>query len=409
MNLPRSHPRAHSTDRAHATDRAHIAMVGVPAVSHVLPSLDIIRERVARGHRVTYANGASVADLIEGTGAEFVPFHSTLPVEDNDWPDDPIGAMSVFLDDAVHVLPQLTAVYDDDPADLYLYDIGGYAVRPIAERQRRPLVQLSPTYVAWRGYEDDVLGQVMQLPGAPEFFDRISAWAKESGATTTDGPAFMGRPPRALAMVPRAMQPHADLVDPDVVDFVGPCFGDRTHQGDWTRPADAENVVLVSLGSAYTRQPDFYRRCVAAFGDLPGWHTVLQIGKYVDPAELGELPDTVEVHDWVPQLSILRQADAFVTHAGMGGSSEGLHAGVPMIAVPQGVDQFDNADTLVGLGVARRIDTDDATPEALREALVALTSDPEVARRSAQLRADARAEGGTARAADLLEQMLLRS
>ena len=36
--------------------RAHIAMVGIPAVSHVLPSLEIIRELVIRGHRVTYAN-----------------------------------------------------------------------------------------------------------------------------------------------------------------------------------------------------------------------------------------------------------------------------------------------------------------------------------------------------------------
>lgn len=190
MNLPRSHPRAD----ARSTTRAHIAMVGVPAVSHVLPSLEIIRELVARGHRVTYANGEAVAELVERTGAEFVPFHSTLPVADNDWPEDPVGAMSVFLDDAMHVLPQLSAVYDEDPADLYLYDIGGYAVRAIAERQGRPAVQLSPTYVAWQDYEDEVLKQILQLPGAQEYFDRVGAWAAESGATTTDGPSFVGRP-----------------------------------------------------------------------------------------------------------------------------------------------------------------------------------------------------------------------
>ncbi|MGW2844325.1 nucleotide disphospho-sugar-binding domain-containing protein, partial [Streptomyces sp. NPDC001274] len=127
-----------------------------------------------------------------------------------------------------------------------------------------------------------------------------------------------------------------------------------------------------------------------------------------DPAELGEIPANVEVHSWVPQLAILEQADAFVTHAGMGGSSEGLYAGVPMIAVPQSADQPTNADRLVELGVARRIDTEDATAEALRTALLELTADPEVARRSARLRADARAEGGTQRAADLIEEMLDR-
>jgi UDP:flavonoid glycosyltransferase YjiC (YdhE family) len=90
----------------------------------------------------------------------------------------------------------------------------------------------------------------------------------------------------------------------------------------------------------------------------------------------------------------------------MGGCGEGLLAGVPMIAVPQAAEQFMNADRLVELGVARRIDSPDATAETLRAALNDLVTDAEVARRSALLRADAQAEGGTRRAADLIEKML---
>ncbi|MES9509096.1 macrolide family glycosyltransferase [Streptomyces sp. NPDC000609] len=385
--------------------RAHIAMIGIPAVSHVLPSLEIIRELVARGHRVTYANDPAAAELIEATGAEFVRCDSVLPVADNDWPEDPIGAMGVFLDDSVQALPRLRAVYDPEPADLYLYDIGAFAARALAEVQNRPFMQLSPTYVAWEGYEEDVAAQVWALPGADAYRARFDRWLAGCGATTTAMEVFCGRPAHALATIPKAMQPHADRVDTGTVTFVGPCFGTRTQDG-WTRPADAEKVLLVSMGSAFTRLPEFYRRCLAAFGDLPGWHVVLQIGKYTDPAELGAVPSNVEVHPWVPQLAILEQADAFVTHAGMGGSSEGLYTGVPMIAVPQAADQPTNADRLVELGVARRIDTEDATAEALRTALLELAADPEVARRSAELRAAARAEGGTARAADLIEEML---
>lgn len=386
--------------------RAHIAMIGIPAISHTLPSLEIIRELVARGHRVTYANDESMAEVIAPTGAELVPYRSTLPVGDHDWPDDPIAAMGVFLDDAIQMLPQLRAVYDTDPADLYLYDIGSYAARVLAEAQGRPIVQLSPAHVAWATFEEEVGGALRALPGADAYFARFSRWLAECGASTTDGERFGGRPSRVVAMIPRAMQPHADTVDPRIVSFVGPCLGHRADQGAWTRPADAEKVLLVSLGSAYTRQAAFYRRCLAAFGDLPGWHVVLQIGKHTDPAELGELPRNVEAHPWVPQLAILRQADAFVTHAGMGGCSEGLASGVPMIAVPQGVDQFQNADQLVALGVARRLDTEDATPEALRAALRELTGDRAVARRLAELRAQAREEGGTRRAADLIEAEL---
>ncbi|WP_442812098.1 macrolide family glycosyltransferase [Streptomyces sp. NBC_01212] len=383
-------------------------MIGVPIVSHVLPGLEILRELVARGHRVTYANDhdPAVADLITATGAEFVPYASSLPFADNNWPADPIAAMDVFLDDAVQALPHLRAVYDTDRADLYLYDIGAYAGRALAESQGRPLLQLSPTFVGWDGYAEEMAAALWELPGADAYRAKFARWLAVSGAATTDVDAFSGRPARALATIPRAMQPHADRVDAGAVSFVGPCFGSRTDRETWTRPAGAENVLLISLGSAYTRQPDFYRRCLEAYGDLTGWHVVLQVGKYVDPDELGRIPDNVEVHSWVPQSAILEQADAFVTHAGMGGSGEGLYNGVPMIAVPQGAEQFMNADRLVELGVARRIDTADATAVALRTALTELVTDPEVGRRSARLRADARAEGGTARAADLVEEML---
>ena len=81
-------------------------------------------------------------------------------------------------------------------------------------------------------------------------------------------------------------------------------------------------------------------------------------------------------------------------------------AGVPMVAVPQAVDQFMNADRLVELGVARRIDAEYVTAAALRTALLELLDDHDRAARSAQLRADAIAEGGTRRAADLIESML---
>ncbi|MFF8420549.1 macrolide family glycosyltransferase [Streptomyces sp. NPDC015680] len=386
--------------------RAHVAMIGIPAVSHVLPSLEIIRELVARGHRVSYANDPAVVGLIEATGAEFVPYGSVLPVADNNWPEDPIEVMGVFLDEGVQALPQLRAAYDHDPADLYLYDIGAYAARALGEAQGRPLMQLSPTYVGWEGYAEEVAAPMWQLPGADAYRARFAHWLAGCGATTLEMDTFCGPPARSLALIPKAMQPNADRVDTDTVTFVGPCFGGRTDKETWTRPEGAGKVLLVSLGSAFTKQPEFYRRCLAAYGDLPGWHVVLQIGKYTDPAELGDIPANVEVHSWVPQLAILEQADAFVTHAGMGGSSEGLFTGVPMIAVPQAADQFSNADRLVELGVARRIDTEQATGEALRTALTELVADPEVARRSALLRAEARAEGGTPRAADLIEDML---
>jgi MGT family glycosyltransferase len=385
---------------------AHIAMVGTPLVGHVLPSLEIIRELVSRGCRVTYATADPVAELINPTGAELVGITSTLPVAAGNWPQDPVASASLFLDQAMAVLPQLHAAYDDDPADLYLYDVGAYAGRALAEAQGRGHVQLSAAHVGWEGAQEEIGAALAQLPGGPAYRARFAAWLTRCGAVTTNMEEFTGHPRRVLAMIPRALQPHADRVDTEAVTFVGPCLGAGRKQDGWMRPAGAKKVLLVSLvGSAYPGPQETYHQCVAAFADLPGWYVVLQTGSGSDLAE--RLPRNFEVRPWETPSTILEQADVWVTHTGMGSSSEGLYAGVPMIAVPHGPDQCLHADRLVELGVARRIDTADVTAATLRTALMELIGDPQVAARSAWLWSEVRAEGGTRRAADLIEEQLV--
>jgi MGT family glycosyltransferase len=394
------------------TAPAHIAMFSIAAHGHVNPSLEVIRELVARGHRVTYAVPPALADKVAATGAEVKPWHSTLPSPDADpsaWGTTLLDNVEPFLDDAIQALPQLIEAYDGDEPDLVLHDIASYPARVLAHRWGVPAVSLSPTLVAWDGYEEEVAEPMWAEPKktarGQAYYARFEAWLRENGITQHPDP-FTGRPARSLVLIPKALQPNADRVDESVHTFVGACQGDRAAEGTWTRPADAGKVVLVSLGSAFTRQPEFYRACVRAFAGLPGWHLVLQIGRHVDPAELGDVPANVEVRSWVPQLAILRQADLFVTHAGAGGSQEGLATATPMIAVPQAADQFGNAEMLQALGVARHLPTQEATAEALRETALALLDDPEVARRLKEVQASMAQEGGTRRAADLVEAEL---
>ncbi|MEU0438612.1 MULTISPECIES: macrolide-inactivating glycosyltransferase [unclassified Streptomyces] len=394
------------------TRRSHIAMFSIAAHGHVNPGLEVIRELVARGHRVTYAIPPALADKVAGTGAEVKPWQSTLPGPDADpeaWGETLLDNVEPFLDDAVQALPQLAEAYRDDVPDLVLHDTASYPARVLAHRWGVPAISLAPHMVAWEGYEEEVAAPMWEEPKKTErgraYYARFRSWLEENGIDQHPDD-FTGRPARSLVLIPKALQWNADRVDEKVYTFVGACQGDRRAEGDWQRPSDAEKVVLVSLGSAFTKRPEFYRQCVRAFGDLPGWHLVLQIGKHVDPAELGEVPPGVEVRSWVPQLAVLRQADLFVTHAGAGGSQEGLATATPMIAVPQAADQFGNASVLEGLGVARQLATEDATAEALREAALALVEDQEVARRLKEIQAQMAEEGGTRRAADLIEAEL---
>ncbi|MGW1886031.1 macrolide-inactivating glycosyltransferase [Streptomyces sp. NPDC001970] len=391
--------------------RAHIAMFSIAAHGHVNPSLEVIRELVARGHRVSYAIPPSFAEKVAATGAEPVLYTSTLPTDDDPeaWGTELIDNIEPFLRDAIQALPQLAEAFTEDEPDLVLHDITSYAARVLAHRWGVPAVSLSPNLVAWDGYEKEVgepmTAELRATERGRAYYARFESWLAENGIATHPDP-FVGRPRRSIVLIPRVLQPNADRVDESVHSFVGACQGDRGEQGTWTRPAGAEKVLLVSLGSAFTKQPGFYRECVKAFGDLPGWHVVLQIGKFVDPAELGEIPANIEIHGWVAQLAILREADAFITHAGAGGSQEGLATATPMVAVPQAVDQFGNADMLASLGVARHVPMEEATADTLREAVLALVDDPEVARRLHGIKLSMAGEGGTERAADLVEAEL---
>ncbi len=394
--------------------RAHIAMFSIAAHGHVNPSLDVIRELVDRGHRVSYAIPASFAEKVAATGAEPVIWTSTLPTDDDPdaWGTELIDNIEPFLADAIQALPQLAEAFAGDEPDLVLHDITSYPARVLAHRWGVPAVSLWPNLVPWDGYEKEVgepmTAELKQTERGKAYYARFESWLGENGLGHVPSDDFVARPRRGLVLIPEALQPNADRVNREMYTFVGACQGDRADQGEWQRPAGAEKVLLVSLGSSFTKQPAFYRECVAAFGDLPGWHVVLQIGAHVDPAELGHVPGNVDVRTWVPQLAVLKQADAFITHAGAGGSQEGLATGTPMVAVPQAVDQFGNADMLQSLGVARHLPMEEADAASLREAVLALVGDPEVAARCARLSEQMAREGGTPRAADLIEAELSR-
>jgi MGT family glycosyltransferase len=317
----------------------HLLMVGATAPSHVYPSLAVIGELVSRGHRVSYAVGDRLAGLVTPTGAEHVGYRSELPDADTAWPEDLGAAMQLFLDEERTALPRLLEL---DRPDAVIYDIGGYAGRVAAHRWGVPAIQLSPTYVAWEGYEEDMAEFTAGLKASPSgerYFAGVRAWLDENGMDI-DADAFLGRPESCVVLIPRVLQPNADRVGPQFV-FTGPCI-DTSRGTGWTpEPGDPRPLVYVAFGTAYTDTLPIYRAAVDALA--PEHRLVMATGK-VDLAELAPLPAHVQAARTQPQLDVLEHADVFVTHAGMGSAAESLWFGVPTVAIPQAVDQFANAD-----------------------------------------------------------------
>lgn len=272
------------------TRPAHIAMFSVAAHGHVNPSLEVVRQLVARGHRVTYAIPPVFAEKVAETGAEPKLWNSTLPGPGADpaaWGSELLDHVELFLGDAIQALPQLSRAYEGDVPDLVLHDITAYPGRVLAHRWGVPAISLSPNLVAWEGYEEEVAEPMWAEPKSTErgqaYYARFRAWLEENGITLHPD-SFMGRPDRSLVLIPRALQPNADRVDESVYTFVGACQGDRSEQGEWRRPAHAEKVVLVSLGSTFTNQPGFYREVRPSAISRAGISCCRSVGSWTPPS-----------------------------------------------------------------------------------------------------------------------------
>lgn len=390
----------------------HIAVVASSAPSHMQPHLAAVAELVRRGHRVRYLVGGHLSDLARPARADVIGYDSLLPGSPGagQWPEDDTAGMQMFLDDSIHVLPQVHAALDADRPDIVLYDIGAFAGPVAADLWGIPSAQLSPSTVAWDGYHEDmaeVLDPLFNSEGGKAYLRDFDAWLEAAGTSLTFD-EVTGVPRRCLVLIPRILQPNADRVDSGRYRFVGPCIDPRRDDpGDWAPPPGDGPLALLAFGTAYSDRIDVYRNIIEALEGI-GWRLVIAKGR-VEPDTIGPVPDWVQLQTTVPQPAVLRMADVFVTHAGMGSCTEGLWYGVPMVAIAQAVDQPANADQLEAIGVGRHLTGDSPKPVEIREAIVDVASDPQVRLRLNEIRDELHRAGGPGSAADAVEEIVTGS
>ena len=89
---------------------------------------------------------------------------------------------------------------------------------------------------------------------------------------------------------------------------------------------------------------------------------LVTVGPEGEPAALGEVPDNVYVERFVAQSAVLPLVDLIVHHGGTGTVLSALEVGLPQLLLPQGADQFVNAEILTSAGAARALPNDAQLP-----------------------------------------------
>ncbi|ATL27336.1 macrolide family glycosyltransferase [Streptomyces formicae] len=400
---------------------AHIAFFSLPGSGHVNPTLGVVEELVARGHRVSFAVTERFAGAVEEAGARLVPYESTmdgLPAKDDPadraerfGSDDLVRVLHDLLRETLAVLGPLDRFCAEDRPDLIVYDDpSGWGARIVAARRGIPALPYRTTFAAgeeWSLAEHHTDVDVSD-PEIVRIYRGIAKLLARVGVRLQPQQLMSGSDKGpALVFVPRDFQYRAETFGDDF-HFVGPCLARRASEGGWHRAGrpDAQRpLVLVSLGTIHNGDLSFYQRCVDAFADAE-WDVVMAVGDQVDVDRLVGVPAHVEVRRHVPQLQVLREADLFVTHAGMGSVMEALSFGVPMVTVPQMAEQRANADRVVELGAGVLLHRNDVSAASLRAAARSVLDDAGFAERAGALRERVERSGGAGAAVDVIESLL---
>ena len=160
-------------------------------------------------------------------------------------------------------------------------------------------------------------------------------------------------------------------------------------------------LVYLSLGSLGSADVDLMRRLVEVLGETPHRYIVSKGPQH----DLYELAPNMWGEEFVPQPSILPQVDLVITHAGNNTTTECMHFGKPMIALPLFWDQYDNAQRVDDTGFGARLRTYAFEPEEMSAAIDRLLGDAELRGRLDATAARLQANPGTVTAADLIERV----
>ena len=389
----------------------HIAFITAPASGHVYPTLPLVQELTRRGHRVSYATSPAFGDMIAASGAELVAL---------DWTPGQVAAskggqttaeLSEMLVRSVRstrrVLPAVSQWLDRDRPDVICHDMMTVLGAITAHKLGIPEVA---TYPNFAGNDKFNLVEVL----VPEDFDPAHPTFQEYLAEREKLAAEYGVPVDIIAgmtstaqlnlvFLPREFQIRGEVFG-DEFRFIGPSFGIR-EADDWQRPA-GKKVLFVALGTVVNDRADFFATVIKAFGGSD-WHVAMAVGHQVDVAELGEIPANFEVRPFLPQPTVLKHADVFLSHTGMGSTMEALMRQVPIVSYPQIAEQSANGRRVQELGLGRLLDISrDVDPDELRRVVEDVAVDKEIRANLAAMAVHLRNAGGPAAGADAVEELV---
>jgi MGT family glycosyltransferase len=401
------------------------------------PALTVARKLSERGHRVRVMSDRCNRPEAEATGAAFVPWTRAPSRSDRskhsdvfrDWEvDNPQEQIRRVLD-RIMTGPALAYAEDmieelkREPADLVISSemLFGVMVGCEAVGQKFVLLTCNISLFPLPGVPPVGPGLVPARSAEDEALHREVAEANrlmlESGLPPVNAArAHFGLPPlaelgdqhlaaeRLLLGTSKAFD-FAPASPPEHILYVGPQLDDPAWAAPWRSPwpaDDARPLALVGFSTSFQDHAQVLQKIIDAAAGLPV-RLLVTLGETISADELRPAANSHLVHS-APHNRVMAEAALVITHGGHGTVARALVHQKPLIVVPHGRDQNDNAARVTARGAGLRLDAG-APVAAFRSAIQALLADPGYAASARRLGRKVASEARNSRVVEVLEEL----
>lgn len=257
---------------------------------------------------------------------------------------------------------ELDGMLSGDPAlDAVVVDFMLPELLAVAEASGRPWAPLVHTLAS------SVLSGASSNTTAFASLDAVNDRRRSLGLPPADRDAeLLERAAMVLVAGPRAVdRPHGSGAD---VRYLGAVVEPAGPDAGWSPPG--RPLVVASLGTTPMDEVPVLERVLGALADFPA-SVAATVGEHATPSVIAA-PSNATVTGFVRHAAMLPHADAVVCHAGLGTVTNALTFGVPLLCLPLGRDQHDNAARVEELGAGIQLPADApriAVDEAVRRLL----------------------------------------
>jgi MGT family glycosyltransferase len=428
-----------------------IAFLSHPTVGHLNTLLSTGLRMREEGHRTRFFipggpslgfrlkpdilnNVVDVPAMVERAGLPLerlrpalgVIFHAIRLARSSGYQESRI-ALELFTSGAVSTTKDILRRLERQPADVLVADFAFFPAALAAEKLGLPWVAVYHSGLPFRGPGVPPWGSGLPLGTEGPELQRAEAAEAELLAGLRrkldkvrrelglgPGPEDVLRTPASpwlnLVMSHEAIEAPRTGLGPSCF-FIGPCFSTRSGTDAEGFPFDKLRAdafkVYVSMGTVFNDRPEVFRTLLRGL-DLPGVQVVVSGGAAYPSLASGPLPSNVLLFRRVPQVDLLPRMDLVIGHGGNNSTNETLAAGKPLLVVPVGGEQHDNARRVEYLGAGLFLPHQELSPENVRRAVTRLREEPDFRRKAEALRTHLETTDGPTTASALITLLARR-